>query len=113
MATSLVSHEQQTQFAPKLTRPAQAPITEPLEENLTELEQRARASFLRGESTLAMRLYRRVIATSPERASAWRGLGLVASATGERNTARDALRRYLELSPHASDRAAVMRELHR
>lgn len=75
------------------------------------IESRARAAFLDGREVEAMHLYGRAAELAPERASAWRGLGLSAMAAGSSDTAERALTRYLELAPHADDRAMVQERL--
>jgi len=77
------------------------------------LERRARQAFVRGRTDQALSLYRRVLSADRHRASAWRGLGLVAAASGDTRLANRALRRYLAMEPQAPDRASVERELAR
>ena len=77
------------------------------------LERRARQAFVRGHSDQAMRLYRQALEADRRRSSAWRGIGLVASASGDTRLASRALRRYLAMEPNAADRASVERELAR
>ncbi len=47
--------------------------------------------------------YRSALAGKPSLAAAWRGLGLALMRSGERTAGQEALGRYLELSPEASD----------
>ena len=68
---------------------------------------------MRGHSDQAMRLYRQALEADRRRSSAWRGIGLVASASGDTRLASRALRRYLAMEPNAADRASVERELAR
>ncbi|HEY8431258.1 MAG TPA: tetratricopeptide repeat protein [Sandaracinaceae bacterium] len=75
------------------------------------LEQRALAAIVRGDDRRAAALYRRAIELEPERASAWRGLGLAAASAGDAEAARAAFGRYLSLRPRARDRAAIERRL--
>jgi tRNA A-37 threonylcarbamoyl transferase component Bud32 len=89
------------------------PAPERPEPSLAELERSARNAFVRGEAARAAVLYRRAIARAPTRATAWRGLGLVLAASGERSLARRALHRYLSLAPEAEDRARIEREIAR
>lgn len=79
--------------------------------SLDALEHEARVAFVRGDGRASAALYRRVLEHAPERASAWRGLGLVSLAYGEHREARSALERYLELAPDADDRERIQREL--
>lgn len=96
--------------APQREPTAPPRIEEP---SLDELESGARDMFVRGEAAAAMDVYRRVIDRSPRRATAWRGLGLVAAASGDHARARRALHRYLELAPRSPDRPRIERELER
>ncbi len=80
---------------------------------LASVEHSAREAFVRGDNAAAIQLYQRVVAHAPSRASAWRGLGLVSAAAGDRQTARLALTRYLSLAPHAADHARIAAELAR
>jgi len=72
------------------------------------LERSARGLYLRGEAEAALHLYRQVTRRDPERASAWRGRGLVAESLGEDEEARRSLRRYVSLDPAAEDRADML-----
>jgi hypothetical protein len=80
---------------------------------LLDLERNARDAFVRGDTPRSVSLYRRVLAHAPRRASAWRGLGLVSAAAGDRATARRALVRYLGMNPDAPDRVRIVAELAR
>ncbi len=63
----------------------------------------ALASYVRGEHASAYALYRHTVALSPADATALRGLGIVAARLGHTRQARQALERYLALSPSAND----------
>lgn len=91
--------------------PARSGEEAPVELDLDALEREARLAFVRGDGHRSLGLYRRVLEQSDERASAWRGLGLVALAYGENREARRALERYLALAPDARDRRRIEREL--
>lgn len=81
------------------------------ESRLDALERDARVAFVRGDGRTSAAIYRRVLERAPDRASAWRGLGLVSLEYGEHREARGALERYLSLMPDASDRERIAREL--
>ena len=58
-----------------------------------------------------MQTYRQATRADRRNAEAWRGLGLVSVRLGLDAQASASLRRYLRLSPRASDRAQVQRQL--
>ena len=96
----------------ELLLPQVVEIEEPLPDaRLDALERDARVAFVRGDGPASAALYRRVLERAPERASAWRGLGLVSLEYGEHREARVALARYLSLTPDATDRPRIEREL--
>jgi len=70
---------------------------------LAELARRQGA----GMEAAAMAGYRRALELDPGLAAAWRGLGLLKERQGDLAGARQALQRYMELSPDAPDRAHV------
>lgn len=59
--------------------------------------------YARGETTAALLTFRSSLASSPNFAATWRGLGLVYEKLGNRSQARSAYRRYLQLAPTAPD----------
>lgn len=59
--------------------------------------------FARGDTSGALSSLRTAVANNPGYAPTWRGLGLVFEKLGEKDQARAAFRRYLQLSPSASD----------
>ncbi|CAN5288431.1 hypothetical protein BH11MYX1_BH11MYX1_17810 [soil metagenome] len=59
--------------------------------------------FARGDTNGALTSLRTAVASNPGYAPTWRGLGLVFEKMGERDQAKAAFRRYLQLSPGASD----------
>ncbi len=61
-----------------------------------------------GAATEAIPLYRRAITLDASYAPAWRGLGLTLGSVGDTREASMALRRYLDLSPVANDRAHML-----
>lgn len=77
------------------------------------LERQARSVFLSGDATAALTLFRRVVERDPERARAWRDLGLVALDLRESGIARRAFYRYLSFEPDAPDAALVQQRLER
>jgi serine/threonine-protein kinase len=60
-------------------------------------------AYVHGDNTTALTALHASISANPGFAPAWRVLGLVLERTGERDQARAAFRRYLQLSPNASD----------
>jgi hypothetical protein len=69
--------------------------------------------YARGETTAALLTFRSSLASSPGFAPTWRGLGLVYEKLGNRSQARSAFRRYLQLSPGASDADQIRERLER
>jgi predicted Zn-dependent protease len=61
-----------------------------------------------GDNRLARDAYERAIALPRPPTEAYRSLGLVARRDGDTNAANTAFRRYLDLSPQASDRKIVL-----
>jgi predicted Zn-dependent protease len=60
-----------------------------------------------GDAERAEIAYRAALASAPEDARSWRGLGLVLRQQGRNAEAREAFRRYLEAAPQAEDRAMI------
>jgi predicted Zn-dependent protease len=61
----------------------------------------------KGDAQTAIAAYRSALAKESPPAAAYRGLGLVSLKTGEKNAAREAFLKYLELAPDAQDRTIV------
>jgi predicted Zn-dependent protease len=61
----------------------------------------------KGDAQSAIAAYQSSLAKDSPPAAAYRGLGLVSLKTGEKNPAREAFRKYLELAPDAQDRTIV------
>jgi lipoprotein NlpI len=61
----------------------------------------------RGDDALAIEQFRAATAVDDAPKAAYRNLGFVLRRTGDRAGALEALRRYIELSPDANDRAMV------
>jgi Tfp pilus assembly protein PilF len=59
--------------------------------------------FARGDTSGALASLRTALAGNPNYAPTWRGLGLVFEKLGEKDQARAAFKRYLQLAPGASD----------
>ncbi|MDB4974523.1 MAG: Serine/threonine protein kinase PrkC, regulation of stationary phase [Myxococcaceae bacterium] len=69
--------------------------------------QEALSATVRGRLKAAKAAYSEATRLAPREAAGFRGLGLVAARLGESRDARSAWNRYLTLSPHASDAAAI------
>jgi Flp pilus assembly protein TadD len=69
--------------------------------------------FARGETSAALASLRSALAGNPNYAPTWRGLGLVFEKMGERDQARAAFRRYLQLAPGAGDADNIRGRLER
>lgn len=69
--------------------------------------------FARGDTSGALASLRKALAANPSYAPTWRGLGLVFEKMGEKAQARAAFKRYLQLSPGASDAAQIRARLER
>lgn len=93
------------------TEEREIPVAPEPPPSLDAMEREARVAFVRGDGAASAALYRRIVERAPERASAWRGLGLVSLAYGAHREARSALERYLTLAPDARDRERIEREL--
>jgi serine/threonine-protein kinase len=94
--------------APAAPAPAPAAATGP---SPGELVQQASAAFIQGQMPRARSLYREATAKAPSNADAWRGLGMVSSRMGQREEAKRAFERYLQLRPSAPDAAAIRKKL--
>lgn len=69
--------------------------------------------FARGDTGSALQQMRASIASNPEYAPAWRGLGLVFEKMGEKDQARSAYKRYLKLAPSANDADQIRNRMER
>ncbi|HEY5952297.1 MAG TPA: tetratricopeptide repeat protein [Kofleriaceae bacterium] len=69
--------------------------------------------FARGDTTAALASLRTSLAGNPNYAPTWRGLGLVFEKMGEKDQARAAYKRYLQLSPNAGDAEQIRSRLER
>ena len=69
--------------------------------------------FARGDTGAALQQMRASIASNPEYAPAWRGLGLVFEKMGEKDQARSAYKRYLKLAPSANDADQIRNRMER
>lgn len=69
--------------------------------------------FARGDTGAALQQMRSSIASNPEFAPAWRGLGLVFEKMGEKDQARSAYKRYLKLAPSANDADQIRNRMER
>jgi hypothetical protein len=76
-----------------------------------ELVQQASAAFIQGQMPRARSLYREATGKATSNADAWRGLGMVSSRMGQREEAKRAFERYLQLRPGAADAAAIRKKL--
>ena len=68
-------------------------------------------AWVHGDSKGALAQYRRALQANPKYAAAWRGVGLVYERLGDKNAARIAYQRYLQLAPDASDAGEVRARL--
>jgi hypothetical protein len=69
--------------------------------------------FARGDTSGALASLRTSLAANPNYAPTWRGLGLVFEKMGEKDQARAAYKRYLQLAPNASDADQIRSRLER
>jgi len=69
--------------------------------------------FARGDTSSALAQMRSSIASNPDYAPAWRGLGLVFEKMGEKDQARSAYKRYLKLAPSANDTDQIRNRMER
>ena len=69
--------------------------------------------FARGDITGALASLRTSLAANPNYAPTWRGLGLVFEKLGEKDQARAAFKRYLQLAPSAGDADNIRSRLER
>ncbi|MEO7733467.1 MAG: hypothetical protein ABIY55_21065 [Kofleriaceae bacterium] len=69
--------------------------------------------YARGDTSGALATFRGSLSSSPGYAPTWRGLGLVYEKLGNKGQARSAFKRYLQLSPGASDADQIRDRLER
>jgi hypothetical protein len=69
--------------------------------------------FARGDTSGALASLRTSLAGNPNYAPTWRGLGMVFEKMGEKDQARAAYKRYLQLAPGASDTDQIKGRLER
>jgi serine/threonine-protein kinase len=69
--------------------------------------------FAHGDTSGALTSLRTSLAGNPNYAPTWRGLGLVFERMGEKDQARAAFKRYLQLSPNAPDAEQIRGRLER
>ena len=69
--------------------------------------------FARGDTSGALASLRTSLASNPNYPPTWRGLGLVFEKLGERDQARAAFKRYLQLAPGAPDGEQIRGRLER
>ncbi|HEX5061203.1 MAG TPA: hypothetical protein VFV99_17675 [Kofleriaceae bacterium] len=69
--------------------------------------------FARGDTSGALASLRTALAANPNHAPTWRGLGLVFEKMGEKDQARVAYKRYLQLAPGAGDAEQIKGRLER
>jgi hypothetical protein len=69
--------------------------------------------FARGDTNGALASLRTSLASNPNYPPTWRGLGLVFEKLGEKDQARAAFKRYLQLAPNAGDVDSIRGRLER
>jgi hypothetical protein len=69
--------------------------------------------FARGDTNGALASLRVSLASNPSYAPTWRGLGLVFEKMGEKDQARSAFKRYLQLAPAAGDADQIRNRMER
>ncbi len=69
--------------------------------------------FARGDTTGALASLRTSLASNPNYPPTWRGLGMVFEKLGEKDQARAAYKRYLQLAPNAGDADSIRGRLER
>ena len=69
--------------------------------------------FARGDTSGALTSLRTALASNPGYAPTWRGLGLVFEKMGEKDQAKAAFKRYLQLSPSATDGDQIRNRMER
>jgi hypothetical protein len=97
---------------PKQTPPKQ----EPPKASSGDVEaayKRGLMQFARGDTQGALASLRTALAGNPNFAPTWRGLGLVFEKLGEKDQARAAFKRYLQLAPSAGDTEQIKTRMER
>ncbi|HET9625179.1 MAG TPA: tetratricopeptide repeat protein, partial [Kofleriaceae bacterium] len=92
-------------------RVAQATKPQPEKINPGEVFKIGFQAWARGDTKTALASYKRVLATNPDYAPAWRGVGLVYEKLGDKPGAHNAFQKYLQLEPSATDAASIRARL--
>ena len=114
---------------PKVEKRTPAPKAEPKPKTVAKAEPKTEAKkdassveaayrmglqlFARGDTQGALASLRTSLAGNPNYAPTWRGLGLVFEKMGEKDQARAAYKRYLQLSPTAGDAEQIRSRMER
>jgi hypothetical protein len=69
--------------------------------------------FARGDANGALATFKASLQSNPEFAPTWRGIGMVYEKLGKRGQAKTAFRKYLALSPNASDAEQIRERMGR
>jgi len=69
--------------------------------------------YMRGDTQGALAALRSALSANPSYAPTWRGLGLVFEKMNEKDQARAAYRKYLQLAPNAGDADHIRNRLER
>ncbi|HTL33824.1 MAG TPA: hypothetical protein VL326_11900 [Kofleriaceae bacterium] len=105
-----------TTTATKTVAKAETKKTETKTEGKVDVESAYRQGlqqFARGDTAGALASLRTSLAANPNYAPTWRGLGLVFEKMGEKEQARAAYKRYLQLAPGATDTEQIKGRLER
>lgn len=103
-----------TKTEPKTVAVTETKKTEPKSDVNPETAYRqGLQAFARGDTTSALASLRSSLAANPNYAPTWRGLGLVFEKMGEKDQAKAAYKRYLQLSPSAGDAEIIKGRLER
>jgi serine/threonine protein kinase len=99
---------------PPPRRPPPPRVTAPASEPKLNAEETTRTAFqawVKGDNKTAIALYKKVIASNPGYAPAWRQLGSLYEKAGEKGAAKSAFTRYLALVPNAPDAPQIKQKL--
>ena len=102
-------------FPPKLAK-AEKPPKKDTSTTKVDVENAYRVGlqqFARGDTSGALASLRTSLASNPNYPPTWRGLGLVFEKLGEKEQARAAFKRYLQLAPNAGDSEQIRNRLER
>jgi outer membrane biosynthesis protein TonB len=97
----------------KVETPKTTPKTETSKGDAESAYRTGLQQFARGDTTGALASLRTSLAANPNYAPTWRGLGLVFEKLGEKDQARAAFKRYLQLAPSAGDADNIRSRLER